>query len=52
MEEDIISVNTLTDQEQVAEIIKDYDLTSVPVVDLENKLVGLITIDDIIDIIE
>ena len=52
METDVISVNTLTDQEQVAEIIKDYDLTSVPVVDSENKLVGLITIDDVIDIIE
>ena len=52
MESDIISVNTLTDQEKVAEIIKDYDLTSIPVVDLENKLVGIITIDDVIDIIE
>ncbi len=52
METDVISVNTLTDQEKVAEIIKDYDLTSVPVVDSENKLVGLITIDDVIDIIE
>ena len=52
MDEDVISVNTLTDQEAVAEVIKDYDLTSVPVVDSENKLVGIITIDDIIDIIE
>ena len=52
MEEDIISVNTLTDQEEVAKIIQDYDLTSVPVVDSENKLVGIITIDDVIDIIE
>ena len=52
MDEDVISVNTLMDQEQVAKIIKDYDITSVPVVDSENKLVGIITIDDIIDIIE
>ena len=52
MDEDVISVNTLMDQEKVAEVIKDYDLTSVPVVDSENKLVGIITIDDIIDIIE
>ena len=52
MESDIISVNTLMDQEKVAEIIKDYDLNSVPVVDSENKLVGIITIDDVIDIIE
>ena len=52
MDEDFISVGTLTDQEEVAKIIKDYDLTSVPVVDSENKLVGIITIDDVIDIIE
>ena len=52
MNSDIISVNTLMDQEKVAEIIKDYDITSVPVVDSENKLVGIITIDDVIDIIE
>ena len=52
MNSDIICVNTLMDQEKVAEIIKDYDLTSVPVVDSENKLVGIITIDDVIDIIE
>ncbi len=52
MDNDIISVNTLMDQEEVAKIIKDYDLTSVPVVDSENKLVGIITIDDVIDIIE
>ena len=47
-----MSVNTLMDQEKVAQIIQDYDLTSVPVVDSENKLVGIITIDDVIDIIE
>ena len=52
MDQDVISVNTLMDQEKVAEVIKDYDITSVPVVDSENKLVGIITIDDIIDIIE
>ncbi len=52
MEDDFISVNTLMDQEEVAKIIQDYDLTSVPVVDSENKLVGIITIDDVIDIIE
>lgn len=52
MNEDFLYVNTLTDQEDVAKIIQDYDLTSIPVVDSENKLVGIITIDDIIDIIE
>ena len=52
MDTDIHKVNTLMDQEEVANIIKDYDLTTVPVVDLEDRLVGIITIDDIIDIME
>lgn len=52
MDSNIISVNTLMDQEEVANVIKDYDLTSVPVVDSENKLVGIVTIDDVVDIIE
>ena len=52
MDDDILSVSTLTDQEVVAEKIQDYDLTSIPVVDSENKLVGIITIDDVVDIIE
>lgn len=52
MNTDIKSVNTLTDQEEVANIIKEYDLTSIAVVDSEEKLVGIITIDDVIDIID
>ncbi len=48
----LISVNTLDDQEQVAEIARKYDLLSVPVVDNESRLVGIITIDDIVDVIE
>jgi magnesium transporter len=52
MDTEFFSVGTLIDQEEVAHKIKDYDLTSIPVVDSENKLVGIITIDDIIDIIE
>ena len=52
MDDDVQSVNTLMDQEEVAKIIQDYDITAVPVVDSENKLVGIITIDDVIDIIE
>ncbi|NLJ41991.1 MAG: magnesium transporter [Clostridiales bacterium] len=48
----IISVHTLDDQEDVAAIFKRYDLLAVPVVDKENRLVGIITIDDIVDIIE
>ena len=45
-------VNTLTDQEDVASIFKDYDYSTLPVVDMEERLVGVITIDDIVDIIE
>ena len=52
MDDNIISVNTLTDQEEVASIMQDYDLTSIPVTDSENRLVGIITIDDILDILE
>lgn len=52
MEDKVISVNTLMDQEEVANIMQDYDLTSIPVVDSENRLVGIVTVDDIIDILE
>ena len=46
------NINTLTDQEEVANEFKKYDVTSLPVVDLENRLVGIITVDDIMDIVE
>lgn len=52
MHENVISVNTLMDQEEVAKQFKKYDFTSMPVVDNENRLVGIITIDDIVDIME
>mgnify|MGYP000053935164 FL=1 len=52
MEKDFISITTTEDQEEVAEIFKKYDLLAIPVVDLENRLVGIITVDDIIDVIE
>ncbi|MCR4926228.1 MAG: magnesium transporter [Clostridiales bacterium] len=48
----VISVKTHTDQEEVAALAKKYDLLTIPVVDNENRLVGIITIDDIVDIIE
>jgi magnesium transporter len=51
MDEDIIKVNTNTDQEEVARIIARYDLLGVPVVDGQNHLVGLVTVDDVIDVI-
>lgn len=52
METDYIYVRTVDDQEEVANLTKKYDLLSIPVVDQENRLVGIITIDDIIDVIE
>jgi magnesium transporter len=52
METDVISVNTYDDQEKIASLFKKYDFLSMPVVDNEHRLVGIVTIDDIIDIIE
>lgn len=52
MKRDFIYVNTFDDQEFVANIAKKYDLMTIPVTDNEKKLVGIITIDDIIDIID
>jgi len=52
MDENVIYVHTLEDQEQVADVFRKYDFNSMPVVDNENRLVGIITIDDIVDIIE
>lgn len=51
-DEQLIFVNTLDDQETVAAIARKYDLLSIPVVDNEQRLVGIITIDDIVDVIE
>ncbi|MDG1775837.1 MAG: magnesium transporter [Crocinitomicaceae bacterium] len=48
----IISVKTSDDNEEVAKIMEKYDLVSVPVVDIQNKLVGRITIDDVVDVIK
>jgi magnesium transporter len=45
-------IPTLMDQEDVADMFQDYDYSSMPVVDSEGRLVGIITIDDIIDVIE
>ncbi|WP_291789005.1 magnesium transporter [Cecembia sp.] len=50
-EADLISVPTHMDGEDVAEIMRKYDLESVPVVNAKNKLVGRITVDDILDLI-
>ncbi|GBD94146.1 magnesium transporter MgtE [bacterium BMS3Abin05] len=52
MDTEVISVHTGMDQEEVARIVKKYDLVSVPVVDSEGRLTGRITIDDVVDVIE
>ncbi|MCG4570922.1 magnesium transporter [Clostridium cochlearium] len=52
MKTDIVFVNTNSDQEYVANVFKKYDLLVMPVVDNENRLTGIITIDDIMDVID
>ncbi|MFA7560306.1 MAG: magnesium transporter, partial [Sphaerochaeta sp.] len=52
MDPDFISVTTTDDQEHVANLFRRYDLLSIPVTDHESRLVGIITVDDIIDVIE
>ncbi|MCK8827624.1 magnesium transporter [Natroniella acetigena] len=47
-----VSVNTYTDQEEVAKLLQQQDLAAVPVVDRENRLVGLVTFDDAMDVLE
>ena len=51
MKTDVIRVKTDLDQEEVAKLVSRYNLLAIPVVDLENKLVGIITVDDVIDVI-
>ncbi|MFD2035293.1 magnesium transporter [Belliella marina] len=50
-EPEVVSIPTHMDEEEVAEIMRKYDLESVPVVNSKNKLVGRITVDDILDVI-
>ncbi|MCI8415576.1 MAG: magnesium transporter [Ruminiclostridium sp.] len=50
MEPNVISVSTLEDQEEVAEMFAKYDFVALPVVDQENRLVGIVTVDDAIDV--
>lgn len=52
MNEDFIVTHTMDDQEEIANLFKKYDLITLPVVDKENRLVGIITIDDIMDVID
>ncbi|MEB6208330.1 magnesium transporter [Staphylococcus pasteuri] len=52
MSERVISVDVATDQEDVAQTMRDYDFIAVPVVDYQNHLLGIITIDDILDVMD
>jgi magnesium transporter len=52
METNIISVHTHMDREEVGNLFRKYGLLAMPVVDMENRLVGIITVDDVVDIIE
>ena len=51
MDRDLITVQVDTDQEEVARVISKYDLLGVPVVDADNHLLGMVTVDDVIDVI-
>jgi len=52
MTTDIVSARVDTDQEEVARLVASYNLLAIPVVDESNKLVGVITVDDVIDVIK
>lgn len=52
MDENIIFANTLDDKELVAGLFEKYDLVALPVVDTENRLVGIVTVDDAIDVMQ
>jgi magnesium transporter len=52
MTRDVISVHPETDQEEVARNVADYNFVAIPVVDSENKLIGVVTVDDVIDVID
>lgn len=52
MTPDVISVRVDTDQEEAARLVASYNLLAIPVVDEENKLVGVITVDDVIDVLK
>lgn len=52
MNDRVVSVQVSEDQEEVARMIKDYDFLALPVVDFQNHLLGIITVDDIIDVLD
>jgi magnesium transporter len=52
MSREVISVRVDADQEEAAQLLARYDLLALPVVDIDNRLVGIITVDDLVDVIE
>ena len=52
MEDNVITVTTTTDKEEVAQLFDKYDLLTIPVMDRENCIVGIVTVDDAIDVIQ
>lgn len=52
LDPDVIFVRTGTDQEEVARLMSDYDLPVLPVVDARDRLVGIVTVDDVLDVLE
>jgi len=51
MNPDIVSIHTDTDQEEVARVMADYDLSVLPVLDDDDRLVGIVTVDDVLDVV-
>jgi magnesium transporter len=52
MVQPVISARTSADQEEVARLVAEYNLLAIPVVDEEDKLVGIVTVDDVIDVLQ
>lgn len=52
MSEKVVAVSVAKDQEEIAQIFKDYDFLALPVVDIQQRLLGIITVDDILDVME
>lgn len=52
MQENYISAHTHTDKEEVSNLLSKYDLLAIPIVDSENRIIGIVTIDDAIDVIQ
>jgi magnesium transporter len=52
MDPDVVSVTALIDQEEVAQLFKKYDLITLPVVDDQDRLIGRIVVDDVVDVLE